>query len=370
MYTDQMLAAGGKSGFSIIKYEETAVTYKWGVDDMRGGITDVALSPDGSCVAFVASKAEFPELRRLAAPWTGLPPSLHEGDAPCTCNVTRSGQRRFDSSCPQIAHTAGLTVVTFSPCGNRFATGSFDKTIIVWNVDSGLGEIVLKNHTDRVTSLSFSPCGSLLASTSVDGNVVVCNSANGAEVYRNRHNPAFDLMPLDSVCFNPADKDFLATACQNFPNVVVHNISEKTFRQMNGFRFANYSPDGLSIASGSMADPRAIMIMEAASGAFRSVKGSHEDLISSATFSPNGHKLLVGDRGGKVAIFDTSTGEELQQFQAADYTSFSWGIDWVAKTNTQLAVAMGLHHRLGEFSPLLGTDDNLLKMILEQVDWE
>jgi ribosome assembly protein 4 len=53
--------------------------------------------------------------------------------------------------------------VSFSPDGNKLATGSGDTTIRIWDVDTQTPEHTLTGHTNWVLYVSFSPDGKKLA---------------------------------------------------------------------------------------------------------------------------------------------------------------------------------------------------------------
>ena len=61
-------------------------------------------------------------------------------------------------------HTEGVTSVCFSPDGRQLASGSFDRSVRVWDLPSGREVKKLEGHPEWVTSVCFSPDGRQLAS--------------------------------------------------------------------------------------------------------------------------------------------------------------------------------------------------------------
>jgi WD40 repeat protein len=61
--------------------------------------------------------------------------------------------------------------VAYSPNGTTLASGSSDRTIILWDVKTGEETATLKGHADTVRSVAFSPGGRLLASGSDDKTI-------------------------------------------------------------------------------------------------------------------------------------------------------------------------------------------------------
>ena len=66
----------------------------------------------------------------------------------------------------------------FSHSGKQFVSGSYDKTVRVWNVETGDNLAVLKGHVDDVESVIFSSDDSLLASSSTDKTIRIWDTQN------------------------------------------------------------------------------------------------------------------------------------------------------------------------------------------------
>ncbi len=68
-------------------------------------------------------------------------------------------------------HDAWVYSVSFSPESEALATGSKDNTIKLWNVETGEEIRTLKGHDDSVWSISFSQDGQTLATGSLDNTI-------------------------------------------------------------------------------------------------------------------------------------------------------------------------------------------------------
>jgi WD40 repeat protein len=82
----------------------------------------------------------------------------------------------------QTGHTAWVESVAFSPDGKTLASGSVDKTIKLWSLETGRRIKSLEGHTDSVISVAFSPDGKTLASGSDDRTINLWHVETGQQM--------------------------------------------------------------------------------------------------------------------------------------------------------------------------------------------
>jgi WD40 repeat protein len=72
-----------------------------------------------------------------------------------------------------------VNAIAFSADGKLMATGSDDRTAIIWEVEGGKARRTLKGHDFTVTSVAFSPGNDLLAAGSANASVALWDVATG-----------------------------------------------------------------------------------------------------------------------------------------------------------------------------------------------
>jgi WD40 repeat protein len=115
-------------------------------------------------------------------------------------------------------HTSSITCGQFSPDGLRFATGSADTTVVVWDVTKAIGgdasaKIVLKGHKGLVRNLVWSKSGDRLVSCAEDGVVIVWDPSKSEPLLT----IAAHDRPVYGVAFSP-DGLSIATAAGDWKN--------------------------------------------------------------------------------------------------------------------------------------------------------
>ena len=75
-------------------------------------------------------------------------------------------------------HSSAVSSVAFSPNGKQVVSGSYDKTVQLWDAATGKALQTLEGHSDWVSSVAFSPNGKLLPTLRVSDYWIVEGEAN------------------------------------------------------------------------------------------------------------------------------------------------------------------------------------------------
>ncbi|MEH2059583.1 MAG: serine/threonine-protein kinase [Nostoc sp.] len=218
-------------------------------------------------------------------------------------------------------HSQAVKSVTFSPDGQILATASDDKTIKLWQVET-LEEIcTLLGHSHAVKSVAFSPDGQILASGSWDKTIKLWDVNTGREIAT----IAGHQLQVNSVAFSP-DGKLLASASydrtirlwqipalESSQKELQNRPSYSLLSTLSGHAWAvltvAFSPDGQILATGS--DDNTIKLWEVNTGQLICTLVGHSWSVVAVAFSADGETLLSASCDKTVKLWRISTAEEI-----------------------------------------------------------
>lgn len=206
-------------------------------------------------------------------------------------------------------HTEEVNSIDFSPDGRKFASGSDDTTIKIWNFSDRQELNTLKGHTNWVYSVAISPDGLSIVSGSKDNTVKIWNLNTGRELHSLKGHTSY----VVTVAISPDNQQFASGSYDK--TIKIWNL--KTGQELRTLRghaaevlSVAISPDGLKLASGST--DRTIKIWNFKTGReIFNIKG-HTGDVNSVAFSPNGQKLASVSDDRTIKIWNPNTGREIR----------------------------------------------------------
>ncbi|WP_158633405.1 WD40 domain-containing protein [Tautonia sociabilis] len=248
-------------------------------------VYDIAYSPDGSRLATAAGN---PGLSGEATLWT----------------VGEDGVL----SDPKTLVEAGDAVfcVAFSPDGKRLAVGGADRTIRVFDVESGERLAEVEDHADWVLDVTFSPDGSRLATAS-----------------RDKTSKLFDANSYESLVTFPGHGETVycvgfsgdgKTVFSGGGDARIRNWNPdedaKQVREIGGFGGPVFDlkvfADGQSLAA--CGSDTVVRLFNPADGAQKHAMQGHGDWVYRLAVSPDGSCLASGCWDGTVKIWNVADG--------------------------------------------------------------
>jgi RNA polymerase sigma factor (sigma-70 family) len=210
---------------------------------------------------------------------------------------------------------ATIRSMAFSHDGKLVAFGDFSGATRVMNAASGEITASLTNHQGIVNSVLFTPRDETILSTCFDGTVTLWDYRNG------RDEVAFATVgerPL-SVALSPDNSKLIAVTWEG--NGYVWDLAKR--EQLYSFRgaFKNamveglaFAPDGRTFMTGSR--DSLLRIWNTASGEAVQDLTGEKTIVTEAVFSPDGKTLFTGGFKGDLMLWNPATGEHLKTIGA------------------------------------------------------
>jgi WD40 repeat protein/class 3 adenylate cyclase len=185
-------------------------------------------------------------------------------------------------------HKGGVPSVAFDPSGRTLASGSQDNTVKLWEPVSGKLLRTLEGHEGGVNGVAFDPAGRTLASAGGDNTVKLWEPVSG-KLLRTLEGHEGGVF---SVAFDPAGRT-LASAGGDHTVKLWEPVSGKLLRTLEGHRGIVWSvafdPTGETLASTS--NDRTVMLWKPTAGRLLCSAEGHTGHVVCAAFAPKAHLL-------------------------------------------------------------------------------
>jgi WD40 repeat protein len=202
------------------------------------------------------------------------------------------------------AHTDWVRCLSFTPDGGKLVSGSFDKTIVLWDLQTGESIYTLADRPKGIFALAVSPDGKLLASGSWDETIELWDLAAGKLLHNlTQHEASVRSLAIsaDSQTLVSGSFDQTIKFWQLPDGAVTKTIADKepiaaVALSANGEFFASTGDDGIiKIRSISSGEPIAELV-------------GNQHCIGSLAIGSNSRTIAAGTVNGYAVLWQLELG--------------------------------------------------------------
>ncbi|MFN8467927.1 MAG: effector-associated domain EAD1-containing protein [Caldilineaceae bacterium] len=206
-------------------------------------------------------------------------------------------------------HTKRVTAVAVTPDGRHVISGSWDKTLRVWDLASGETVRTLSGHTDWVRGVAVTPDGRQVVSGAEDKTLRVWDLASGETVRTlNGHTDM-----VWGVAATPDGRQVVSGA-EDKTLRVWDLAGDKSVRTLNGHKdwvqAVAVTPDGHQVVSGSR--DKTLRVWDLASGETVSTLSGHIGPVQAVAVTPDGRQVVSSSDYNTLRVWNLASGETLR----------------------------------------------------------
>lgn len=209
------------------------------------------------------------------------------------------------------AHRAAVNAVTISSNGSWFASGSDDRALYLWDLNTGRYAFSFLGQSQEVTSVAISPNSQFIASGCLDQKVTAWHleSHKLLRTFIESRTAKSHNGPVHAVLFTPSGQKLISGGADK--TIKIWNIQTGSLmRTLHGHSAAVtavvLSPDGKTLVSGSV--DQSVGLWDFETGTLRHLLTGHQAWIHALAISPDGQTIVSASNDGNLKIWNLGAG--------------------------------------------------------------
>jgi len=203
-------------------------------------------------------------------------------------------------------HEDWVRSVAVSPDGTWAASGSDDRTVKIWELETGACRTTLQGHRSGVNSVAITPDGERIVSGSQDNTICVWDAVDGTPVASWQASEHF----VTSVVAMSDGQRVISSGAGGDPVLKIWNVAtQQCLAKLAGHsepvESMAVSNDGKRAVSGSFGS---IWLWNLETGQCLATLKGHSDLVNSVQITPDGRFAVSGSDDNTVKIWDLQAG--------------------------------------------------------------
>ncbi|NEO73114.1 caspase family protein, partial [Moorena sp. SIO3H5] len=209
-------------------------------------------------------------------------------------------------------HTKAVYAIAFSRDGKQILSGSRDDTVRLWDTETGLTLHTLQGHTKGVSVIAFSRDGKQILSGSRDDTVRLWDTETGKLIHRLEGHTD----DVDAIAFSRDGKHIISGSEDNTVRLwdtetgkIIHRLEGHTDTVTD----IAFNPDSKQIISGS--EDKTVRLWDTETGLLIHTLEGHTRDVNDIAFSPDGKHIISGSKDNTVGLWDTESGKLLHRLE-------------------------------------------------------
>jgi WD40 repeat protein len=203
-------------------------------------------------------------------------------------------------------HESKVSGIAFGPDGRTLASGGYDHTLRLWHVQTGQEINRFRGHRQELLCLAMSPDGKHVATGSADHTLRIWQLANPG-----KHDVDFQAREITSVAFAPDGKVVVSAGIRDWLDVWNVSTGHRGRHRLHveiGVTSLALSPDGRVVALGCTDGVVRLWKWNQRDEPLQ-LKG-HDGRVLATAFSPDGRMLASGGQDRTIRLWEMATAKQ------------------------------------------------------------